>query len=113
MVNSLLDMGQQCAQVARKASSVLTYIGGGVAVRTREVMGALYLALVRPRIVYCVRFWAPHYRKNIEFLEHVQIAAVKLVKGLKSKTYKGCISCGNLGLSSLEKRSMRGDLITL
>lgn len=38
-------MGQQCAQVAGKASSVLTYIGGGMAVRTREVMGALYLAL--------------------------------------------------------------------
>ena len=57
----------------------------------------------------CGQFWSPYYRKDIIKCERVQKRFTRMLLGLDGLSYKERLD--RLGLFSLERRRLRGDLI--
>ena len=86
-------MSQNCAPVAKKANGILGCNKKSMASRSREVIPSLWSA----------RVW--------KSLEGVWQRATKMTKGLEHLRYEKRLS--NLGLFSLGKRRLKGDLINV
>jgi len=104
-----LKPSAQCAKAAARAMQVLGVIKRNFVLTDEEDFRLLFNGFVRPHLEYCVSVRSPYLVKNIECLEKVQRRATKLVQGLKYKQYGDRLKL--LGITSLQKRRIRGDLI--
>ena len=64
---------------------------------------------MRPKLEYCVQAWRPYLKTNIENLEKVQHRAIKMIEEYKLLKYEDRLV--QTGLTTLEERRTRGDLI--
>ena len=111
LVNSTLRCKNQCQAAAAKANKVMGCIKRGIDARDANIILPLYKSLVRPHMEYCVQFWAPLNKADIAELERVQRRATKVIAGMNGLQHPERLT--QLGLFSLEKRRLRGDLINM
>ena len=104
-----LKPSTQCVRSAAKARSVMGMVKRNFRRLDQQDFLLIYKTYIRPRMEYCVQAWSPHLKKDIECLEKVQRAATKMVHGLRHLPYEDRLV--HLGLTTLEERRTRGDLI--
>lgn len=95
--------------MAAKANSIVGRIRHTFTYMDCEMFMSLYPSLVRSQMEYSVQAWSPHYRRDIIKLEKVQRRATKIVPELRNLPYEERLK--TLGLTTLEERRHRGDLI--
>lgn len=101
-VDENLNLRQQCAFAAQKASCVLGCVKKSTASRLREVVLFIHSTLMRPHLEYCIYHWGPQYKKD---LEEIQRKAMKMIRELKHLSHEE-----KQRLFGLEKTRLWADL---
>ena len=111
IISNDLKPGKHISEVVKTANKITGFIGRAFEYKSEKVILTLFNSLVRPHLEYCVQFWSPYYRKDIDKLERVQRKVTKMIPRLRNKPYDERLK--ELGLFSLSKRRLRGDLIEI
>ena len=111
IISNNLKPGKHVSEVVKTANKITGFIGRAFDYKSEKIILTLYNSLVRPHLEYCVQFWSPYYRKDIDKLERVQRKVTKMIPRLRNKPYEERLK--ELGLFSLSKRRLRGDLIEI
>jgi len=99
----------QCTKAAARARSVLGMVRRNFKRLDCEDFLVIYKTYIRPHLEYAIQSWSPYLQKDIQCLENVQRAATRLVIGFKKLFYEERLRAA--GLTTLEVRRQRGDLI--
>ena len=111
LIDDKLNFRSHIKGIVGKANRVLGLIRIGFECLDKDIFMNLYPVLVRPHLEYCVQVWSPHFQRDIKLVEGVQRHATKLVPELKHLSYEERLK--RLGLTTLEERRTRGDLIEM
>ena len=97
------------AKIVSRANRALGQIRRTFTFMNKTIFLNVYPSFVRSHLEYAVQVWSPSLKKDINQLEKVQRRATKLVHDCKELEYEQRLAF--LGLTTLEERRVRGDLI--
>ena len=103
-----LKPSKQCNSAAKNANFALGQIRRAFHYRKKEMIIPLYKTFVRPRLESSVAAWSPWYVTDMKAMEKVQERMVKMLSNVRG-TYEERLTA--TGLTTLEERRTRGDLI--
>ncbi len=66
MISDDLKPSNQCSKAVKTANKLVGFIGRTFEHKSEKVILALYNSSVRPLLEYCVQFWSPYCRKDID-----------------------------------------------
>ena len=95
--------------ITKKAHAVLSQMKRTLTYRDSKVFAGIYKQYVRPILEYGVEAWNPAKIADVNALEKVQKRAFRLITDNGAITYDMKLKI--TGMSTLEKRRERGDLI--
>jgi hypothetical protein len=104
-----LKWSGHCDKLAVRANRMLGMFQRTFSSRDPMLWKQLYIAYIRPILDYAVPVWSPYLKQDIETIEKVQRRFTHIPQIPGNLDYAG--RCKFLGLSSLEVRRTRGDLI--
>ena len=109
LVSKNFKFGDHISKIASRANSIVGRIKRTFSYMDKEMFKSLFNTMVRPHLEYCVQSWSPYLQKDIRILEQVQRRATNIVPELQGMQYEDRLKA--LGLTSLEDRRIRGDMI--
>ena len=71
-MNANMKASEQCRIAASKGNQVLGMIRRNITYKVNSLIVALYKAIARPHLEYCIHTCTPYLRKNIDILEKIQ-----------------------------------------
>jgi len=107
-----LKPSTQCIKAAQqllKARRIIGMVRRNFKRLDKEDFLVIYKTYIRPHLEYCIQAWSPHLMKDIQCLERVQKSATKLIPTLRKYSYTDSVK--KIGLTTLQTRSARGDMI--
>lgn len=109
LVSNNLKPSAQCSKAATTAGCILGQIARSFHYRDRHIFMRLYKQYVLPHLEFSVAAWSPWTEADKNTLEKVQIRAVRMVSGLRGKTYEEKLA--ELGMTTLEERRHVVDMV--
>jgi hypothetical protein len=98
-------------EITARANRVLGMLVRTFVCRDVGLWKNLYVSLVRPHLEYASAVWNPHLRGDISALEKIQERATRIPTAMRKLPYAERLKVW--GLTTLEERRMRGDLIQM
>ena len=108
-LDSSMKPSKQCSEAARKGNWILGLIRRHFKFLHKDVVVRLYKQMVRPHLEYAIQAWNPFLSRDKFILEQVQRRATRLISSISDLPYEQRLV--QLGLTTLELRRLRGDLI--
>ncbi|MBY0581224.1 MAG: hypothetical protein K2P53_06055 [Rickettsiales bacterium] len=109
LISDNLKVKAQVEAAASAGNRMLGRLKKTFRCRSLQLWKKMYQIYVRPHLEFSIQSWSPYLKSDIALLERVQKRATKTISSIKHFKYEKRLQI--LGLTTLEERRTRSDLI--